>query len=89
LPDHPVIQRPNGPLLRDGDDMDDPDLAVLLTGREAAALLRLSERTMERHRAAGTGPQYLALGRAIRYLRRDLLDWIERAARQSTSEPTR
>jgi predicted DNA-binding transcriptional regulator AlpA len=72
---------------RDDDDMDDPD--TLLTGREAAALLRLSERTMERHRAAGTGPRYVALGRAVRYRRGDLLDWIERAARQSTSEPAR
>jgi predicted DNA-binding transcriptional regulator AlpA len=67
--------------------MDNPD--ALLTGREAAALLRLSERTIERHRGAGTGPRYIALGRAIRYRRRDLLDWIERSARRSTSEPTR
>ena len=63
-------------------------LDALLTGREAAALLRLSERTLERHRTAGTGPRFCALGRAIRYRRRDLADWIERAARQSTSEPT-
>jgi predicted DNA-binding transcriptional regulator AlpA len=49
----------------------------------------LSERTLERHRTAGTGPRFCALGRAIRYRRRDLLDWIERAARQSTSEPAR
>lgn len=61
-------------------------LDELLTGREAAALVRLSERTMERHRTAGTGPRYIALGRAIRYRRRDLLDWIERVARLSTSE---
>jgi predicted DNA-binding transcriptional regulator AlpA len=67
--------------------MDDPD--ALLTGREAAALLRLSERTMERHRTSGTGPRYIALGRAIRYRRRDLLDWIEHAARRSTSELAR
>lgn len=67
--------------------MDDHDLDTLLTGREAAALLRLSERTMERHRSAGTGPRYVALGRAIRYRRPDLLDWIEHAVRQSTSEP--
>jgi predicted DNA-binding transcriptional regulator AlpA len=85
MPSFGAAQRPP----RDGDDMNDPDLAALLTGREAAALLRLSERTMERHRASGTGPRYLALGRAIRYRRRDLLDWIERAARQSTSEPAR
>jgi predicted DNA-binding transcriptional regulator AlpA len=76
-------------LRHDGDDMAYPDLNMLLTSREAAALLRLSERTMERHRVTGTGPRYIALGRAIRYRRCDLLDWIERAARQSTSEPAR
>jgi len=65
------------------------DLDTLLTGREAASLLRLSERTLERHRTAGTGPRYVALGRAIRYRRRDLLDWIESGTRQSTSEPAR
>jgi predicted DNA-binding transcriptional regulator AlpA len=65
----------------------DPD--ALLTGREAAALLRLSERTLERHRTAGTGPSFSALGRAIRYRRRDLLDWIELSSRRSTSEAVR
>ena len=85
MPSFGAAQRPP----RDGDDMNDPDLAALLTGREAAALLRLSERTMERHRAAGTGPQYIALGRAIRYRRRDLAQYIEHAARHSTSEIAR
>jgi predicted DNA-binding transcriptional regulator AlpA len=69
--------------------MDDLDLEALLTGREAAEFLRLSERTMERYRTAGTGPQYIAMGRAIRYRRRDVLAWIERSARQSTSEAPR
>jgi predicted DNA-binding transcriptional regulator AlpA len=66
--------------------MTDHDPDSLLTGREAAALLRLSERTMERHRVSGTGPRYIALGRAIRYRRDDLADWIEHAVRRSTSE---
>lgn len=60
---------------------------TLLTGREAADLLRLSERTLERHRVAGTGPRFIRLGRAVRYRRRDVLDFVERNARQSTSEP--
>lgn len=68
--------------------MTDHDPDTLLTGREAAALLRLSERTMERHRVAGTGPRYVALGRAVRYRRRDLIDWIEHSARRSTSGPS-
>ncbi len=65
----------------------DPDM--LLTGREAAELLRLSQRTLERYRAAGTGPRYAALGRAIRYRRGDVLAWVERSARHSTSEAAR
>jgi len=69
--------------------MTDHEPDTLLTGREAAELLRLSERTLERHRTAGTGPRFCALGRAIRYRRRDLLDWIERSARRSTSESAR
>jgi excisionase family DNA binding protein len=66
---------------------DDPD--ALLTSREAAALLRLSERTLERHRTAGTGPRFYALGRCIRYRRDDLTAWVEASVRQSTSEPPR
>jgi predicted DNA-binding transcriptional regulator AlpA len=69
--------------------MDDHDPDTLLTGRETAALLRLSERTLERYRTAGTGPRFSALGRAIRYRRRDLLAWVEAATRNSTSEPAR
>ena len=67
--------------------MDNHDLDTLLTGREAAALLRLSERTMERHRTAGTGPRFVRLSRAVRYRRNDLLDYIDRSVSRSTSEP--
>jgi hypothetical protein len=62
---------------------------TLLTAHEAAAMLRLSVRTMERARVTGAGPRYIALGRAIRYRRRDLWDFIERASRRSTSERSR
>jgi predicted DNA-binding transcriptional regulator AlpA len=69
-------------------DTDNRGLDELLTSREAAALLRLSERTLERHRGAGSGPRFVALGGAVRYLRRDLIEWVERCTRQSTSEPS-
>ena len=65
------------------------NLDALLTTREAAALLRLSERTLERHRTAGTGPKFRKFSKAVRYGRRDVLEFIERAARESTSEPAR
>lgn len=62
------------------------DLDALLTPTEAAKLLRLSQRTLERFRTAGTGPRFLRLGRAIRYAGRDLQFYLERCARRSTSE---
>ena len=36
-------------------------MSPLLTQREAAGLLRLSERTLERQRLQGGGPRYLKL----------------------------
>jgi Helix-turn-helix domain len=39
----------------------------LLTQREAATLLRLSERTLERLRVTGAGPVYVKAGRSVRY----------------------
>lgn len=71
----------------DGDDMRDPDPDTLLTSREAADILRLSERTMERHRTVGSGPRFVRLGRTVRYRRRDLIDHLDRHAHRSTSEP--
>jgi hypothetical protein len=62
------------------------DLEPLLTQRETAPVVRLSERTLERHRVAGTGPAYVVLGRRVFYRRRDLAEWIERHIRRSTSE---
>ena len=38
----------------------------LLTQREAATLLHLSERTLERFRVSGTGPKFIRLGRSIK-----------------------
>ena len=48
----------------------------LLTQGEAARLLRLSERTLERLRLQGGGPLYVKAGRAVRYRECDLEAWI-------------
>lgn len=53
---------------------------------EAARLLGLSPRTLEKHRCDGTGPIYHKLGGRVVYTIADLQAWIEAAARQSTSE---
>ena len=47
----------------------------LFNQRQAAHLLRLSVRTLERHRVAGTGPRFVRLGRLVRYRAVNLADW--------------
>jgi excisionase family DNA binding protein len=58
----------------------------LLDQREAAKLLRLSERTLERLRLQGGGPLYVKAGRAVRYREADLKAWIDARVVNSTSE---
>ncbi|KAB2715160.1 helix-turn-helix transcriptional regulator [Brucella intermedia] len=53
---------------------------------EAARLLGLSPRTLEKHRCDGTGPIYRKLGGRVVYTVTDLQAWIGAAARLSTSE---
>lgn len=58
-----------------------PTYFTHLKTREAAALLNLSQRALERWRTIGYGPPYSRFGRAIRYPRTELELWI--AARRS------
>ena len=60
---------------------------TLLTQREAAIVLRLSERTLERLRVqGGNAPKFAKLGRSIRYRQCDLDEWITSRVVRSTSE---
>jgi predicted DNA-binding transcriptional regulator AlpA len=60
---------------------------TLLTQREAALALRLSQRTLERLRVSGCGPKFVRCGlRSVRYRQSDLEDWIAGRAVRSTSE---
>src|SRR3546814_16903200 len=54
---------------------------------DAAQLLGLSPRTLEKHRTFGTGPTYRKLGGRIVYRVDDLRHWADRGVRQSTSDP--
>ena len=53
------------------------DHPMYLSTRQAAELLGLSPRTLERYRGAGEGPPYMKRGRQVRYARADLDDWME------------
>jgi hypothetical protein len=60
--------------------------AVLLTTMEAARLLSLSPRTLERLRLSGDGPRYCKLRRSVRYRQADLELWANQNSVASTSE---
>lgn len=62
----------------------DPD-ALLFTA-EAAYLRGQSPRTLEKERVAGGRCPFVLLGRSVRYRRRDVLEYIERHIRRSTSD---
>jgi predicted DNA-binding transcriptional regulator AlpA len=53
-------------------------METLLRQREAATVLRLSERTLERLRVQGVGPKFVRCGRrSIRYREADLNEWSQ------------
>jgi Helix-turn-helix domain len=58
---------------------------TLLTQREAAMALRLSERTLEKSRVTGFGPPFCKLGRRVFYRQDDLDHWITSHIVSSTS----
>jgi hypothetical protein len=59
---------------------------TLLTQREAAVVLRLSERTLERWRVQGIGPRFVRLNNSIRYRQQDLDAHVASRVVGSTSE---
>lgn len=54
---------------------------------DAARIVGLSPRTLEKHRTFGTGPQYRKLGGRVVYALEDLRAWADLGLRQSTSDP--
>ena len=60
--------------------------ATLLTTEQAAKRFGLSARTLERFRASGEGPEFVKMGRAVRYTVAKLNEWLEARSRRSTSD---
>jgi predicted DNA-binding transcriptional regulator AlpA len=61
-------------------------METLLRQRDAALALKLSERTLERLRAKGTGPRFVKANRSVRYRESDLESWLTAQTISSTSE---
>lgn len=62
------------------------EISALLTPSEAAVMLRLSSRTLERLRATGSGPCFVKAGRRVLYRRRSLEKWIDRRSFRRTKD---
>lgn len=59
---------------------------AMLTETEAAELLNVSVRTLQGWRVRGGGPKFCRYSRLVRYVRADLLAFIEARRVSSTSE---
>lgn len=60
--------------------------AIYMTTDQAAELLGVSPRTLEDWRYRGCGPSYRKLGRSVRYLKSQVIEWAEEAETESTSQ---
>lgn len=57
---------------------------TFLDSDQAAEYLGLKRTTLEAWRCRGGGPRFAKLGRAVRYRKSDLDDWIESRLRENT-----
>jgi predicted DNA-binding transcriptional regulator AlpA len=58
----------------------------LLQPKEAARILNVSISWLAKSRLSGTGPRFVKIGRAVRYLESSLREYIKGRTRGSTSE---
>lgn len=63
-----------------------PSPENLLNEKQAAEILGLSPRTLQKWRVIGGGPGFCKLLGAVRYSRADLNEFVERSRRRSTSD---
>jgi predicted DNA-binding transcriptional regulator AlpA len=60
---------------------------LILTPKQAAALLNLSTSWLAKQRLKGDGPAYIKMGGAVRYNATMLQEWMKAKQRLSTSGP--
>jgi predicted DNA-binding transcriptional regulator AlpA len=75
------------------DGMEMPTMSInsslasrLLRTNDAASLLGLSGRNLEKHRTYGTGPVYRKIGGRVAYAIDDLQAWADSGRRRSASD---
>jgi excisionase family DNA binding protein len=65
---------------------EDPVMHNMMTTDEAAKFLGVARSTLEKARVAGTGCRFAKIGRAVRYRRADLEEYLAECIVHSTSE---
>ncbi len=66
--------------------IDGKPLSEYLIQQQAAELLHISVRTLERMRLEGTGPRFLKAGRRVLYSRLAIEQWLETREFESAAE---
>lgn len=61
--------------------------SILLTEKHLARRWNTSVKYVQKLRYAGGGPEYLKLGRMVRYDLEEVIKWEQRQARAHTSDP--
>jgi len=60
---------------------------TLLTEQQAATLLNVNPRTLQKWRVQGGGPRFVRMSRrCIRYWPKDIREWVQNRIKSSTSE---
>ena len=58
----------------------------LIDETDCSLMMRLSVKTLQAHRLDGRGPRFRKMSKSVRYTLGDVLDFIEKAGRNSTSQ---
>jgi predicted DNA-binding transcriptional regulator AlpA len=59
---------------------------ALLTEAQVSEILGRGVPTLQKDRVAGTGPQFIKMGRLVRYRPSDVQAWLAERVRRSTAE---
>jgi predicted DNA-binding transcriptional regulator AlpA len=61
-------------------------IPTLLTEQQAAEVLTIKVKTLQKWRVCGGGPKFIKLGRAVRYDSHSLLEFVREHTLASTAE---
>lgn len=58
----------------------------LMTEKDVAGLICITPRALQNWRLRGGGPEYVKIGRSVRYQRRDVMKFIEERKRKHSAQ---